>query len=127
MHREVFGDVEDGVEKSDVVALDLATLQETRGVEGAEGGFDFRQRGAEQCQQVVTGNRVTLCEFCVAIALVRLPADSADDPLARVAAEVQDQVADAVRFFIRTPPDLLVRQLLKTALDLRQIVTQQKL
>ena len=35
VHREVFGYVEDGVEESDVVALDLATLQKKRGVKGA--------------------------------------------------------------------------------------------
>ena len=48
VHGEVFGDVEDGVEKVNVVALDLATLREKRGVESAQGGFDFGQGRAEQ-------------------------------------------------------------------------------
>ena len=63
MHREVFGYVEDGFEEFDVVALDFAMLQEHRGVEGAQGGFDFGERGAEQGQQLVASNYVTLCKF----------------------------------------------------------------
>jgi hypothetical protein len=41
VHGEVFRYVEDGVEEFDVVALDFAMLQELRGVESAQGGFDF--------------------------------------------------------------------------------------
>ena len=43
MHREVFGDVEDGFEEVDVVALDFATLQQGRGIEGVEDRFYFSE------------------------------------------------------------------------------------
>ena len=44
VHREVFGDVEDGFEDVDIVALDFATLEECFGIEGFEGGLDFGER-----------------------------------------------------------------------------------
>ena len=40
--------MEDGFEEVDVVALDLAALEECRGVEGAEDAFDLGHGGAEQ-------------------------------------------------------------------------------
>jgi len=43
VHRKVFGDVEDGFEDVDVVALDFAIVEDRCGVEGFECGFDFRE------------------------------------------------------------------------------------
>src|SRR5437763_900495 len=53
------------------------------------------------------------------------PAEPADDPLPHVAREVKHEVADAVRLFARAPPDLLVREAHKAALDLRQVIAEQ--
>ena len=59
-----------------------------------------------------------MLELGIAIPVVWLRANTGKDPLPRVPAEVQDQVPDAVRFFVRAPPNLLVREFLETALDL---------
>jgi hypothetical protein len=40
----VFGDVEDGFEDVDVVALDFPTIEERVGVEGFERSLNFRKR-----------------------------------------------------------------------------------
>jgi len=81
----------------------------------------------QQIQKLLAGDGVSLLEFWVAIAGVGLWADAANDPLARVSAEVQDQIADTVWLFISSPPDLRVSQLFQAALNLRQIIAQQKL
>ena len=44
MHREVFGDVEDGFEELDVVALDFTTLQEKRRIQMEKRRVDFIER-----------------------------------------------------------------------------------
>ena len=58
--------------------------------------------------------------------VVRFATNSRNNPLSRVAAEVQHEVADTVRLLVRAPPDLFVSQTLKTALDLRQVLVKQQ-
>src|SRR5205085_5601452 len=60
-----------------------------------------------------------------ALAPVGGAAQPADDPLPRVAFEVKQEVADAVRLLARAPPDLLVVQALEAALDLGQVLAEQ--
>ena len=118
MHREVFRYVEDGFEDVDIVALDFSILEQGCGIDGLESRFDVSERRTEQGDQFVARDHVALFEFRIAIALVRGGTNTTYNLLPRIAAEVQDQVADAVRFFVCAPPDLLVAQLLETALDL---------
>src|SRR2546423_11371994 len=70
-------------------------------------------------------NYITLGKFSIAIARVRGPTYTAYNPLPRIAAQMQQQVPDAVGLFIRPPPDLFVRQPLETPFDLRQKVFDQ--
>ena len=96
MHREVFRHVEDGFEDFDVVALDFAALEQDRRVERLKGDLDVGEGCPKQRQQLVAGDWIALLKLRITIARVRLGTDSADNPLARVAREVQDQVTDAV-------------------------------
>ena len=48
MHREVLGDVEDGLEYLDVASLDLSRLQQSRRIELAEDGFHVGNSRAKQ-------------------------------------------------------------------------------
>ena len=64
-------------------------------------------------------------KLCIADARVRLSADTGNNPLPCVAAEVQDQVADAVRFLVCTPPDLFVIEFFEAAFNFRKIVPGQ--
>src|SRR5205085_3529165 len=68
---------------------------------------------------------LALREFSIAIASVGTDADATDDPLTRIPAQVQHQVANAVRLFVGPPPDLLVTEFLQAVFDLRQEVFRQ--
>jgi hypothetical protein len=71
----------------------------------------------KQTQQLASSDDFPLRKLRIADACVWLETDAADNPLACVPAKVQNQIADAVRFFVGTPPDLLVRQLLEAAFN----------
>ncbi|MDZ7632277.1 MAG: hypothetical protein U5K74_13255 [Gemmatimonadaceae bacterium] len=68
----------------------------------------------------------TLCgELAVPIAALCALPDAADEPLARVALDVQDQVADAVRSLGRSPPEIVVAEWCTGELDARQVLVEQ--
>ena len=54
------------------------------------------------------------------------PAHSAYDPLARIAAQMQHQIADAVGLGIGSPPDLVITESLQTLFDLGEIIPSQE-
>jgi hypothetical protein len=58
------------------------------------------------------------------IAVIRLAADGADDPLPQVAGEVQEEVGDAVHLRHRPPPDAGVVELAEAVLDLGHALGQ---
>src|SRR5882724_1031234 len=72
--------------------------------------------------KIVARNPVALGKLSITIARVRGAAYAAHNPLARIAAQMQHQIPNAVRLFIRPPPDLLIGQPLETLFDLRQKV-----
>ena len=96
VHREVFGDVEDGFQDVDVVALDCEAGQERARVDGAESLFDFGKSRPEQVQQLIARNQISSLELSVAITCAWPRSDTRHNPLTRIPAEVQDQITDAV-------------------------------
>lgn len=72
VHREVFGDVEDGFEDVDVAALNRALLQQRRRIEIAEDSFDVAESQAKCREKLGTIERVAARELGVAYAGVSL-------------------------------------------------------
>ena len=125
VHREVFGDVEDGFQEVDVVALDR--YGDRGRSRDRERGELFRLPLRVERSRFRSSSRVITSLCANSASRIRVSGcepNTGNNPLTRVAAEVQDQIADTVRFLVRTPPDLFVRQLFETTLNLGQIVTQ---
>lgn len=71
----------------------------------------FAHCGAQVGYELGSRDCFALSEFPVAFANVGRLADAGDDPLADVAAEMQDEVADTVRGVVGAPPDFVVGEL----------------
>jgi hypothetical protein len=67
-----------------------------------------------------------LIEFLLPVLRAMRAAGDVDNPLPRAAFEMQQQIADAVRAFVRAPPHVVVTQDFQAALNLRKIVRAQK-
>ena len=82
----------------------------------------FRQQiesGKWSVNSVIPSLEELAAEFGVTRASVGCGTKATYDPLTSVTAQVQHQVADAVRLVIRTPPDLFVVQLLEAPFNFR--------
>src|SRR5512138_351580 len=88
----------------------LVTLNRARRVEVGFGELGERSVGVVEC---LVEEREQFCrslprpgrELVRSPARVRRATHTADDPLADVTREVQEQVADAVRLLVRAPPE----------------------
>ena len=65
-------------------------------------------------------HRAALREFRVAIAFVRCAADVAVEIVIERSAEMKHEIADRIRFVIRTPPELFVRHAVDCGAHLRR-------
>src|SRR5438094_10409520 len=72
--------------------------------------------------KIVAGDDFALSKLRIAITRICGAANATHNPLPRVAAQMQQQIPDAVRLIIRPPPDLLIGQPIETPFDLRQKV-----
>jgi len=80
----------------------------------------------EAVQQLGTGNSFTLIEFLLPVSRAMRAAGDVDNPLTRAAFEMQQQIADAVRAFVRAPPHVGISQGFHAPLNLRQVVGAQE-
>src|SRR6185436_12109105 len=62
-------------------------------------------------------HRSSLVKLLLPLSVVRGSAHNADDPLSRVASQVQEKVADAVGFRARPPPHIVIGQLFQAPFD----------
>ena len=109
VHREVFSHVKHGFQHIDVRTLYRTPLKQCVRSEMLQDAVNVTQRRSQQRQQLATLNRFPLRKLRIPFAFVRLAADARNNPLPRVSAQMQDEVANAVRFLVRTPPNLFVR------------------
>ena len=63
----------------------------------------------------------------MALSIELTPANARNNPLPDVARQVQNEIADGVGCFVRTPPDAGLVEWLEAAFDLRQVVFDKKL
>src|SRR6266571_2196754 len=68
--------------------------------------------------KILPRNYLTLRKLSIAISRIGSAAYTTDDPLPRVAAQMQQQISNTVRLFIRPPPDLLIGEPFETSFDL---------
>jgi len=108
MHREVFSHVKDRLQHINVRTLNRTPLQQRCGIDPLQNTTYISQRRTQQRHQLVTRDRLTLRKLSIAVASVCLATNARHNPLSRVATKMQHQIADAVRLFVRTPPDLFV-------------------
>ena len=94
VHREMLRDVQDRIQDGNFAALDGPPFGEPRRVERRQDGVRVGHGPAEPGKQLGTRDHRALIEFLLTIPCTGGAADSADDPLPHVAAQVQDQIAD---------------------------------
>ena len=112
MSSKVRHRIEDGLQAGHVKALDAPLTHQVRGRRFCQGivsiGDDFNQA----TNQLRLRNRATFRKLIGTLTYILLAADPCHDPLPKVAAKVQDQIADAVDRLGLTLPNLLLGQLL---------------
>ncbi len=60
---------------------------------------------------------LTLIKFLLTMTLELSSTNASDDPLPQISTQMQQQVANAVRNFIRSPPDIFITDFCKAALE----------
>src|SRR5262249_48382083 len=91
----------------------------------AQNTVDVSERALERRQQFLGRRALTCGKFLCAMPLECFTADARHDPLSKVAVQMQQQVADAVRSFIRTPPQSLLRQRVDSETKFRGIFARE--
>lgn len=122
MHGKVLGHVKHSFETVDIVSLNCVSLKERVGFQACQDLVNYIQCIFEMVAQLGTLDNVALQKLRVSISFVKLPPKSRYNPLSSIAAEVKDQVSNAVGGCVRAPPNLFVTQLIKATLNFRQIV-----
>ncbi|HVH26247.1 MAG TPA: hypothetical protein VM818_05790 [Vicinamibacterales bacterium] len=126
VHAEVLDDVVDGLKHGHVVSLNGTRGEQRLGTELAKHGVGLRERGLQPREKLARRELMPLVEFLLTVPLHGSVADAANYPLAHIAAQVQQQVADAVRRFVRPRPDLLVAEMLEALRYFRQVIRQEE-
>ena len=93
---EVRNAVEDRRHSGHAEALDATGFCKLPGVNAGQHPLRFINDGFEAAHQLVLLHRTSFGELGGTIAIVGCPADAGHNPLSQIAAQVQDQVADAV-------------------------------
>jgi hypothetical protein len=76
--------------------LNCTSLKQRRRIEAAQDPRDIVDCRAKLIQQVIARDHFSLRKLRVSVTCVRSSADAAYNPLSRVSAKVQHEVADAV-------------------------------
>src|SRR5438045_4489530 len=125
MQSEVLDYLIHRVQSADGVALDVVCREEVGLTDASHYRCRILQRSGDRLQQLSCGYHLPLREFSWAIALVLAMIEWGNQPLIHVSIQVQDQVADAVARFIRTPPHLLIAERFHTSAKTRPVLVQQ--
>ena len=96
VHAEVFDHVKNCFENRNVRSLDSPPLKQLIRIVVRQRRVDIMQGLAQQRLKFGARDHLSLGKLGITIARVRGAADAANNPLARVSAEVQKQIADAV-------------------------------
>ena len=88
--------VEDRRHPGHVEALDASDFCKLPGIDTSQDVLRLLDDGFEPAQQLLVRDRPTFGKLGRTIANVRSTADAGHNPLPQIAAQVQDQVADAV-------------------------------
>jgi len=105
MHREVFDDVIERLEHRQLSSLNGAQRAQIRRGETREHRVSLAQHALEIGEQPVGGRAVVRGELAGAVTSAWHGANTGHDPLPDVAGEVEQQIADAVRLLVRSPPE----------------------
>src|SRR5262249_42098647 len=109
--------VEDRSHPSHVETLNATDFRKLPGIDTKQNSLRFLDDVFKPAYQLFFRDRPTFRKLGRTIANIGCAADAGHDPLPQVAAQVQDQVADAVETRLRPPPHLLVIQLTQAVLD----------
>ena len=104
---EMLDDVVDGFKDGLVAVLDVDRGGEALGVKGFDDGHGLFDGSAESGGEFGLGDAGGGVELAVALADVGGVADAGDDPLAHVAGEVKEEVADGVFGLVSAEPQLI--------------------
>jgi len=96
VHREVLSDVIYGLNDVYITALNRSRIEECLRIQTVQHGFNLRECSTQKFEQFLSRKNLGLTEFLVTNAFISLIAESRDNPLAGVAAQVQCQVANTV-------------------------------
>ena len=114
---EVLDDVVDGFEDRLVAVLDPDGGGKAFSVEGFDDGDGLFDGGAKAGGEFRLGEAGGGVEFGVALADVGGIADAGDDPLAHVAGEVKEEVADGVFGLVSAEPQLIFVETADAVID----------
>ena len=103
---EVFHNMENRFEHRERNILDLDGPGEAAGVEVMNDDNRFIERRVQVEKEALATGASTGGEFLVALSPVGLATNGGKDPLANVAVEMKNQIADGVRGLRTTVPDL---------------------
>ena len=96
VQAEVLDDLVDGVETAHVVALNFIRSEQFVNGEAVKDFGGFVERGTEAAEQVGGREPALRSEFGRPVAQVVTPIERINKPLAHIAVEMQQQIADAV-------------------------------
>src|SRR3954462_10571380 len=113
--------MEDGAEHGDLPALNGPRLEQIRVRQLRQEAIDSVERALEIGKQHRAGGSGTGGEFRGTLPRVRPSADAAKKPLADVAVQMQQEIADAVRLIVRAPPERILGQCLDGESQLRAV------
>lgn len=96
VHREMFHHVEDSCQGGYVAVLDLIRIEKFFVIEPGQDVINFRERVSQSGQKCFPGYQRALVEFGLAEPVIVRATQAAYNPLARVAREMQEQIANTV-------------------------------
>lgn len=109
-------DLVDGVQYGHVPILRPGPLREPFMRQGGDNSLCLGHRIGEMLVQFSRSQAALLIELCVANAYVCRSANTVNNPLPHIAAEMQYQIAHGILVSTMALPDLLVTQLVETRL-----------
>src|SRR6516162_8492822 len=117
MPTEMGQGIEDGRKDCFFEALNPTNLQEPVIRDTCQYSIHFKGSLIQPAYQFFFRDWTALREFEGAIAGIRCAADAGTNPLFQVAAQVQEDIGDAVLRLVGSPPNLAVVQLLEAVFD----------
>ena len=121
VHREMLHGVEHRPEHRDLSLRRWTPLQQRCLVEGGEHLIHLGERRTQPREQRRLRDRTPFRELRVAITNDLSAARNAENPHAGAAVEVQQEISDAVRRIVGTPPDVVLAEQIDAPVDFREI------